>query len=81
MSSQKNVMYKYILVNILLILTANSYQKNDEMNIDDEILYRMPEESEPHEGTWLQWPHHSAGKPAPTLKSRHGRIRVPQNQP
>jgi agmatine deiminase len=23
-----------------------------------EILYTMPEESEPHEGTWLQWPHH-----------------------
>ena len=22
-----------------------------------EILYTMPEESEPHEGTWLQWPH------------------------
>lgn len=24
-------------------------------NID--VLYTMPEESEPHEGTWLQWPH------------------------
>lgn len=23
-----------------------------------EILYTFPEESEPHEGTWLQWPHH-----------------------
>jgi agmatine deiminase len=22
-----------------------------------EIFYTMPEESEPHEGTWLQWPH------------------------
>jgi agmatine deiminase len=22
-----------------------------------EILYTMPDESEPHEGTWLQWPH------------------------
>ena len=22
-----------------------------------DILYTMPEESEPHEGTWLQWPH------------------------
>lgn len=22
-----------------------------------EILYTMPEESDPHEGTWLQWPH------------------------
>jgi agmatine deiminase len=24
---------------------------------NNEILYTMPEESEPHEGTWLQWPH------------------------
>jgi agmatine deiminase len=22
------------------------------------VLYTMPEESDPHEGTWLQWPHH-----------------------
>jgi agmatine deiminase len=22
------------------------------------VAYTMPEESEPHEGTWLQWPHH-----------------------
>lgn len=22
-----------------------------------EVLYTMPEESEPHEGTWIQWPH------------------------
>ena len=22
-----------------------------------EVLYTMPDESEPHEGTWLQWPH------------------------
>lgn len=22
------------------------------------VLYTFPEESEPHEGTWLQWPHH-----------------------
>ena len=23
-----------------------------------EVRYTFPEESEPHEGTWLQWPHH-----------------------
>ena len=28
-------------------------------NGNNEIsLFTMPEESEPHEGTWLQWPHH-----------------------
>jgi len=26
-------------------------------NEPTEILYTFPEESEPHEGTWLQWPH------------------------
>ena len=51
-------MNKVLLLNIFLILIANSCQKNDETAIEDEILYRMPEESEPHEGTWLQWPHH-----------------------
>lgn len=32
---------------------------NQEPEIDmKETLYTFPEESEPHEGTWLQWPHH-----------------------
>lgn len=26
-------------------------------SIKSEIMYTMPEESAPHEGTWLQWPH------------------------
>lgn len=29
-------------------------ETNDDMT---EVLYTFPEESEPHEGTWLQWPH------------------------
>lgn len=28
-----------------------------EPTVNTTILYTMPEESEPHEGTWLQWPH------------------------
>ena len=49
-----------IYINFLLIIfaacTANEQQ---EITIaqESEILYTMPEESEPHEGTWLQWPH------------------------
>lgn len=47
--------------NIILILFS-SCTSNDQEEImptiaEDEILYIMPEESEPHEGTWLQWPH------------------------
>ncbi|MEO1517087.1 MAG: agmatine deiminase family protein [Bacteroidota bacterium] len=29
----------------------------EEANEQTEVMYTMPEESEPHEGTWLQWPH------------------------
>ena len=37
---------------IMMVLTSfNSNQSNTE------ILYTFPEESSPHEGTWLQWPH------------------------
>jgi agmatine deiminase len=28
-----------------------------EESVNSEIMYTMPEESAPHEGTWLQWPH------------------------
>jgi agmatine deiminase len=30
---------------------------DNQVVIDSTILYTMPEESEPHEATWLQWPH------------------------
>lgn len=32
--------------------------KEQGTNPDSEIIYTMPEESEEHEGTWPQWPHH-----------------------
>lgn len=46
---------------IMTILTSFLYNKKleEHKNIKTpEILYIMPEETEPHEGTWLQWPHH-----------------------
>lgn len=47
---------------LLILLTAiTSCQEDNEVTepIDEvEIMYTMPEESETHEGTWLQWPHH-----------------------
>ena len=41
---------------ILTTLFADSKSENQDTTYT-EILYTMPEESEPHEGTWLQWPH------------------------
>lgn len=37
--------------------TANPNDNNTNTGSATNILYTMPEESEPHEGTWLQWPH------------------------
>jgi agmatine deiminase len=37
--------------------TSNWSNNNVSSNKSYEVLYTMPEESEPHEGTWLQWPH------------------------
>ena len=35
----------------------SSCEAEEEPITNTEVLYTMPEESEPHEGTWLQWPH------------------------
>jgi len=42
-----------------ILTTLSSCQRDEEEPTGEtEILYTMPEESETHEGTWLQWPHH-----------------------
>ena len=57
---------KILNISALLLLTALIISCGDEgEDTTDpnpnpnptEILYTMPEESDPHEGTWLQWPH------------------------
>jgi agmatine deiminase len=53
-----------LLTMTLLSISLNACDKgepstqmdNTQMNTPT-ILYTMPDESEPHEGTWLQWPH------------------------
>ena len=47
--------------NIILILFSSCTSNESQEIVDaqeNKILYTMPEESETHEGTWLQWPHH-----------------------
>lgn len=46
----------YISLMILSILMSCN-KEQDSIPMTSEILYTMPEESETHEGTWLQWPH------------------------
>jgi len=47
--------------NLLLLLPALLSSCSKEISTpapaDTAIVYTMPEESAPHEGTWLQWPH------------------------
>ncbi|VXC02330.1 Agmatine deiminase [Flavobacterium sp. 9R] len=46
-----------ILSPLFLSCQEESELTTSEEPISTEILYTMPDESEPHEGTWLQWPH------------------------
>ena len=51
-------MNKMIILLMTIVTTFFACNKDDEQNpTDTEILYTMPDESETHEGTWLQWPH------------------------
>ena len=51
-------MNKMITLLMTIVTTFFACNKDDEQNpTDTEILYTMPDESETHEGTWLQWPH------------------------
>lgn len=52
-------MNKMTILLMTILITFFACNKDEEQNpTDTEILYTMPEESETHEGTWLQWPHH-----------------------
>jgi agmatine deiminase len=48
-----------ILLIFITVISPCQKDKGDTDSFNDtEIMYVMPEESEIHEGTWLQWPHH-----------------------
>ncbi len=53
---------KTILLLLLVFTTSVSCDKDDDDNDtkqpETNETFTMPEESVPHEGTWLQWPHH-----------------------
>lgn len=51
-----NRMIIFLLMTILTTFFACNKGEQLE-STTTEILYTMPEESDPHEGTWLQWPH------------------------
>ncbi|MGB0428939.1 MAG: agmatine deiminase family protein [Bacteroidia bacterium] len=47
------------LLTLLALITSCQKDEGASETINEvEIMYTMPEESELHEGTWLQWPHH-----------------------
>nr|WP_226904992.1 agmatine deiminase family protein [Pedobacter schmidteae] len=46
-----------LLMPIILLSCTNGELDNGPVPSDTTIVYTMPEESAPHEGTWLQWPH------------------------
>lgn len=51
-------MDKMMYLSLIIMTVFMSCNKEENQNpILTEVLYTMPEESEVHEGTWLQWPH------------------------
>ncbi len=46
-----------IMTFLTLFASCIKNENTQTTNPTTEILYTMPDESEPHEGTWLQWPH------------------------
>ena len=51
----RNIFIIMIMLSLLLFLiTINSCDKDDMK----QVLYKFPHETEPHQATWLQWPHH-----------------------
>jgi agmatine deiminase len=46
-----------LILTIFMTFSACNSENEQEPATISEIQYTMPEESEPHEGTWLQWPH------------------------
>jgi agmatine deiminase len=46
-----------MLLPTLLVSCTKEVSTNTPATADTTIVYTMPEESGPHEGTWLQWPH------------------------
>lgn len=45
-----------ILISLLLNSCAEAETSKSSQEDKKEVLYIMPSESSPHEGTWLQWP-------------------------
>ena len=56
-----NYLLSIVTISLMMFLKACDEKPINTKDMDTsttEILYTMPEESEPHESTWLQWPHH-----------------------
>lgn len=45
------------VLTFLALFSSCGKNEDTQANPTNEILYTMPDESELHEGTWLQWPH------------------------
>jgi agmatine deiminase len=54
----------------LLLLSGCAEHDASTNNTSIEALYTMPTEDEPHEGTWLQWPHHYEYDDGVTFRDR-----------
>ncbi|MFS4428792.1 agmatine deiminase family protein [Chryseobacterium sp. S90] len=53
---KKKIMFLLLPALLLSCSQSDPVETPDAANTGT-VVYKMPEESAPHEGTWLQWPH------------------------
>jgi len=51
-------MSRLIIIVLWMVFAACEKDESESSVATAKVLYTFSEESEPHEGTWLQWPHH-----------------------
>ncbi len=58
LKSKKMIKVISIFMAYITLTSGCQVIDNEPEETSSNILYTMPDESETHEGTWLQWPHH-----------------------
>lgn len=53
-----NAMNLAFLIVLAVMFTSCDKEENEPEPVTTDATFTFQEESEPHEGTWLQWPHH-----------------------
>ncbi|CAI2768667.1 agmatine deiminase family protein [Flavobacterium collinsii] len=55
---KKIILTSVVILTVLASCNGDEGDNTNEPPINSTVEFTFPDEAEPHEGTWLQWPHH-----------------------